>query len=84
MWRIYGTLTNSKKIKERFSDEVLLSVKEFREQVAITLKKNRILEICRYLHDDPSLYFDYLVDVCGVDYLGEKRRNLKLSTIFIQ
>ena len=67
----------AKKIKEKFPDEVL-DVKEFREQVAIILKKNRILEICRYLHDDPGLYFDYLVDVCGVDYLGEKEKKFEV------
>ena len=59
------------KIKEKFPDEVL-GIKEFRGQVAVTMKKGRMLEIAGYLHDEPELYFDYLIDVCGVDYLGKK------------
>ena len=34
------------KIKEKFPDEVL-GIKEFRGQVAVTLKKGRMLEIAR-------------------------------------
>jgi NADH-quinone oxidoreductase subunit C len=65
------------KIKEKFPDEVL-EVKKFREQAAVTLKKDRILEICRYLHDDSDLCFDYLVDVCGVDYQGRNEKRFEV------
>ncbi|MBI5100468.1 MAG: NADH-quinone oxidoreductase subunit C [Nitrospirae bacterium] len=58
-------------IKDRFPEEVL-DIREFREQVSVTLKKGRIVDICRYLHDDPSLYMDFLVDLCGLDYKGKK------------
>ena len=61
----------AEKLKERFSEEVL-DVKEFRGQISVTMKKEKILDIFRYLHDDPDLFFDYLVDVCGADYLGKK------------
>ncbi|RJQ38342.1 MAG: NADH-quinone oxidoreductase subunit C [Nitrospiraceae bacterium] len=65
------------KITEKFPDEVL-DVREFREQVSVTLKKDRILEICRYLHDDPDLCFDYLVDICGADYEGKKEKRFEV------
>lgn len=65
------------KIKEKFPDEVL-EAKEFRKQAAVTLKKDKILEICRYLHDDSALCFDYLVDVCGVDYRGRKGKRFEV------
>ncbi|MBI4689679.1 MAG: NADH-quinone oxidoreductase subunit C [Nitrospirae bacterium] len=71
------TLQIAEKIKERFPEEVL-DVKEFRGQVSATLKKDRILEICRYLHDEPELYFDYLIDVCGVDCLGKKEKRFEV------
>ncbi|MDA8087572.1 MAG: NADH-quinone oxidoreductase subunit C [Nitrospiraceae bacterium] len=61
----------AEKIKETFPDEVA-AVSQFRDQVSVHLKKDRIFEICQYLHDTPELDFDYLVDVCGVDYLGKK------------
>lgn len=61
------------KLKERFPEEIS-DVSEFRGQVSVSVKKNRIVEICRYLHSDPSLHFDFLSDLCGVDYLGRKPR----------
>ncbi|MEC4685314.1 MAG: NADH-quinone oxidoreductase subunit C [Nitrospirota bacterium] len=61
----------TERIKERFPDEVL-DVIEFREQLAVVIKKERIVELCRWLHDEPDLGFDYLKDICGVDYLGKK------------
>ncbi len=61
----------AEKIKERFPEQVK-EIREFRGQVSVTLKRDRILEICRWLHDDPELNFDYLKDLCGVDYLGKK------------
>ncbi len=67
----------AEKIKEIFPDEVL-AIGEFRGQVSVTLRKKRIKEIARYLHDDPELYFDYLIDVCGVDYLGKKEKRFEV------
>ncbi len=65
------------KIKEKFPGEVI-SIKEFRDQVSVTLRKNKIHDICRYLHDEPELYFDYLTDLCGVDYLGRKDKRFEV------
>jgi NADH-quinone oxidoreductase subunit C len=65
------------KLKERFPEEVL-DVKEFRGQVSVTVRKGRILDICRFLHDDPDLYLDYLVDLCGADYLGKKENRFEV------
>ncbi len=67
----------AEKIKERFPEEVL-EVKEFRGQVSVTLKKERIIDILSYLHDDPDLFLDYLVDVCGADYLGKKEKRFEV------
>ena len=67
----------AERIKERFPEE-FLDVREFRGQVSVTLKKERILDIFRYLHDDPDLFLDYLVDVCGADYLGKKEKRFEV------
>ncbi|RPI33656.1 MAG: NADH-quinone oxidoreductase subunit C, partial [Nitrospiraceae bacterium] len=45
------SITIAEKIKEIFPEEVL-DVREFRGQVSVTLRKNRIRDIARYLHDD--------------------------------
>jgi len=34
----------------------------------LTLQRERIREVCQFLHDDPDLEFTYLSDLCGVDY----------------
>jgi NADH-quinone oxidoreductase subunit C len=59
------------RLKEQFPGEVL-SVTELRGQVSVVIKKDRVLEIARYLHEEPELLFDHLRDICGVDYLGKK------------
>ena len=61
----------AEKIKEKFPEEVV-EVTDFRAQVSVIVKKDRIIDICRYLHDDPRLNFDHLHDLCGVDYHGKK------------
>ncbi|RME64525.1 MAG: NADH-quinone oxidoreductase subunit C [Nitrospirae bacterium] len=58
-------------LKEKFPEEVR-EIKEFRGQVSVTVKRDRILEIMRFLKETPELDFDLLKDLCGVDYLGKK------------
>ena len=65
------------RMKERFPEEVL-DIKEFRGQVSVSVRKDRIMEICRFLHDEPDLYLDYLIDLCGVDYLGKKENRFEV------
>ncbi len=57
----------AEKVKSKFPDEVL-DIIPFRDQVSITLKRDKIIDICRYLHDNPELSFNYLSDLCGTDY----------------
>ncbi len=61
------------RLKERFSEE-LVDVKQFRDQVFATVKREKILDICRYLHDAPDIQMNYLADLCGVDYPGRRLR----------
>lgn len=61
----------AEKLKVSFPEEVL-DVREFRGEASVTLRKDRIVEICRFLHDEPDLFFDFLVNLCGTDYLGRK------------
>jgi NADH-quinone oxidoreductase subunit C len=63
----------AQKIKEKFPDEVL-DITQFRDQVSVVVKRDRILEICRYLFEDPDIHMNYLSDLCGVDYPGREYR----------
>jgi NADH-quinone oxidoreductase subunit C len=62
-----------KKLKEKFPSSVL-EEKTFRGEVTVTVPSERILEICRFLHSDPDLRYDFLTDVCGLDLCPEPPR----------
>ncbi len=57
----------AKMIEEKFPGEVTGTV-TFAGQVGVMVKKERIQEICRFLHDDPALKMDHLADLTAVDY----------------
>jgi NADH dehydrogenase I D subunit len=56
-------------IENRFKDQVL-DVNDFRGDLAITVKPERVTEILRTLKEDPATKFDLLSSITGVDYLG--------------
>ena len=58
-------------LKEKFSGAVL-DHKEFRGQIGLYVERDKIVDICRYLHDEPSMDFRYLRDVTAVDWLEKK------------
>ncbi|MCX8030984.1 MAG: NADH-quinone oxidoreductase subunit C [Thermodesulfovibrionales bacterium] len=66
-----GPLEIADLIKSKFSSDVK-DVVEFQGQVSVLIKRDNVREIMRFLRQTPELYFDYLVDLCGVDYLGKK------------
>jgi NADH-quinone oxidoreductase subunit C len=57
------------RLSERFPDEMIECEKGQRESVAV-VKKDKILKICQFLRDDQELLYDFLIDLCGVDYQG--------------
>lgn len=61
----------AEKIKEKFPEEVV-DVTESRDQVSVIIKKGRVVDICRYLHDDPNLMLNHLQDLTAVDWRGKK------------
>jgi len=61
------------KIKIKLPDAVL-GRSVFRGEITLQVRSEDILPLCRVLHDEPALAFDFLVDLCGVDNLpGEPR-----------
>jgi NADH-quinone oxidoreductase subunit C len=54
------------KLKNRFGDAILES-NEFRSELTVVVPKERIVDVCRFLKEDPQLQFDFLADVCGID-----------------
>jgi NADH-quinone oxidoreductase subunit C len=61
------------RMSERFGDDILSTHSDFGDDTAL-VRRERIVEICTFLRDDPDLRFDFLMDCTGVDYLGEEPR----------
>ena len=47
---------------------------EFRGQLSISVPREAIVEVARFLRDDPELSYNFLENLCGVDYLGRDPR----------
>jgi NADH-quinone oxidoreductase subunit C len=54
-------------LKEKFGDAIVTTHSDFGDDTAV-VRPERWKEVCRFLRDDPSMSFDMLVDLCGVDY----------------
>ena len=61
------------RLKEKFP-ELILETVEFRGELTIVVKREDIVPVCNFLRDDPELSFNFLSDLCGVDYMGRKPR----------
>lgn len=59
------------RLKERFPDTVIETT-YFRDELTVTVKKEGILSLARFLKEELS--FDFMADICGVDYLGREPR----------
>ena len=63
-------------LKQRFPN-VRFLVGAFRDMVTVVVPRENLREVCLMLRDEPSLKFDMLTDLHGVDYLnypGAKHR----------
>ena len=60
-------LMATSRLRERFGDDVL-ETHDFRGDETVAVRSTRILEVLRFLKDDPELDFDFLSDLCGVHY----------------
>lgn len=47
-------------------------VRVHRGETTVLVSRERVVDICQYLKD--SCRFDMLIDICGVDYLGQQPR----------
>ena len=59
------------KIKSNYAS-VIIDSHDFRGDQTITIKKGSVLELFKFLRDDPDLDFKFLMDLTAVDYLNRK------------
>ena len=57
-----------RELKERFAESYVRS-EEFRGDITVVVKKDRIVDILRFLKGDSAFLYDYLTDLTCVDYL---------------
>ncbi|MBI4418216.1 MAG: NADH-quinone oxidoreductase subunit C [Ignavibacteriales bacterium] len=61
------------KLQTSFRDAILESG-EFRGELNAVVAKERIVEICRFLKEDPDLRYDLLADLFGIDMYTPLKR----------
>jgi NADH-quinone oxidoreductase subunit C len=62
------------KLLSKFGPNIVTDPVEFRDQITVTVPKERILDVCRHLKEDPELSFDFLSFVAAVDRHPQKPR----------
>ena len=67
------------KLKEKFAASII-AVAEFRGEVTVTVAKQDIVAICRFLKE--SLQYNLLTDVTAVDYLGKEPRFMAVYNLY--
>ena len=61
------------KLKARNPDAILES-SEYRGDLTVVVRKDKIVSVCEFLKNDPELAFDMVIDLLGVDmYRPEER-----------
>ncbi len=70
-------------IEGGFKDQVL-EIDDARGDLSITIRPDRITEICRALKEDPTTKFDLLSSITGLDYLGypEKTSDERFNVVY--
>lgn len=63
----------AERIQSQFP-EGFIEAKEWRGDLAVTVRREHLHEVCRFLHDDPAMDFDYMVHVSSVDWPDEEER----------
>ena len=70
------------RMKQKFPDSVS-EVSTFRGETTLRVRSEDIVPLCRFLHDDPEMAFDFLIDLCGVDDLPASPAS-RWSTTWLQ
>jgi NADH-quinone oxidoreductase subunit C len=63
----------AERVKHLFPDGYI-GATLFRGDLSIHLRREALVPICRYLHDDPEMDFDYIVNVASVDFPNDPER----------
>jgi len=65
-------------LEAEFTADVV-EVTTFRDQVGVTVNREKIGPVCRWLRDDPRIEMDFLSDLCAVDF---PERELRFEVVY--
>lgn len=71
-----------KKLKEKFP-QAIQGMHCYRGDDTAIIAREQILEVCRFLRDDPQLDYNFMMDLTGVDYLGRKPKFIDLNWLML-
>lgn len=69
------------KVKSRFPDAVIDSHEEFGNETVV-IDKKQILEVMRWLRDDESMAFNFMMDLTAVDKLYFIKRYARYEVVY--
>ncbi len=63
------------RLKTQFPDAVLaVQEDQDRAELSACVATDRIVDVARFLHDDPAMAFDHITDVCSADFPDDLER----------
>ncbi|MBN2331593.1 MAG: NADH-quinone oxidoreductase subunit C [Deltaproteobacteria bacterium] len=68
-------------IKAKFP-EAVIDDQDCRGDLQVTVAKDAFMEMMTFLHDDPQLSFDLLIDVLSIDN-SERRRQPRFEVVYV-
>jgi len=63
----------TQKLKEKFNT-IIFTFNQFRDELTVSFDKKNIVEVCRFLKEDPDLQFKLCEDITAIDWA--RRKNL--------
>ena len=63
------------KLKAEFGGAII-SAEMMREFPVFTIKKDKIVDVIKFLYDDPEMEFRFLTDLCGIHFPDNKGQEL--------
>src|ERR1700749_1903052 len=63
------------KLRENFGDNII-SAEMMRDFPVFTIKRDKIVDVIKFLYDEPEMEFLFLTDLCGVHFPDNKGKEL--------
>jgi NADH-quinone oxidoreductase subunit C len=70
------------KLRAQFPDAIA-AVTEFRGDTTVSVTREAIVPVCRFLHDDPDLAYSFLVDLTSVDYSEYPQKQARFAVVYL-